>query len=166
MQVRELPGLEITVGRITSHTTRTKPIMSDGSDDLLLSICIEGRIEIEHRGKLINVPPGSAHLGSCADPIEYHTDVQRGISLRVPRSAVSSFVPDIDDRLGLPVPHVAESLRLIDVYVRALERDTFHATPGMSRLAVNHFRILWRWRLKAPIIPASTWPIADFGRPG
>ncbi|MBZ9993127.1 helix-turn-helix transcriptional regulator [Mesorhizobium sp. BH1-1-4] len=142
MQVRELPGLEITVGHITSHTTRTKPIMGDGSDDLLLSICVEGRLEIEHRGKLINVPPGNAHLGSCADPIAYHTDVQRGISLRVPRHAVSAFVPDIDGRIGMPVPHVAESLRLIDVYVRALERDTFYATPGMSRMAVNHVQDL------------------------
>lgn len=138
MQVRALPGLEITAGHVVSYTQRNRSIMQDGSDDLLLSINLGGSMEIIQRGRTVNVTPGSAHLGWCGDPIQYYTNVQRGMGLRIPRRAIAPFVPGIDDQIGRHIPAASDNLHLIDTYIRSLERDAFHATPGMTRMAVGH----------------------------
>jgi AraC-like DNA-binding protein len=142
MQVRDLPELEITVGQLVSRTTRDRSIMQDGSDDLLFAVAIEGRIETVHRGERLAIEPGMAHLGSCADPIDYYTEVRRGMCLRIPRATIAALVPDVDDRLGRQIGMAGEALRLLDTYVRALERDEFHDVPNMARLAVTHIHDL------------------------
>jgi AraC-like DNA-binding protein len=138
MFVQELPGLEITMGEVRAKAVRNASIIKDGNDDLLFSMCIDGNLEIQQRKRRTSVPPGTAYIGWCAEPIVFDTDVSRGVSLRIPRSAISVLVPGIDDLVGHHLPHNQEVLRLIDVYMRSFEKDAFYDTPGLGRIAVSH----------------------------
>lgn len=138
MYVRELPGMEITMGHIRAKAHRSKSIVRDGNDDLLFSICLSGRIEVQQRNKQTLVAEGTASVGWCAEPITFNTDVARGISMRIPRNVIAPLVPAIDDLIGQPLCQNPDVLRLIDAYARCFESDGFCETADLSRVAVGH----------------------------
>ena len=142
MYVRALPGMEITMGHIRAKAQRNKSIVRDGNDDLLFSICLSGRLEVQQRNKQIEVAEGTASVGWCAEPITFNTDVARGISMRLPRNVIATLVPTVDDLIGQPLCQTPDVLRLIDAYARCFESEAFCETPDLSRLAVGHLHDL------------------------
>jgi len=138
MYVRELPGLEVTMGHIRAKAHRSKAITRDGNDDLLFTICFDGHLQVQQRDSETIVAPGTSYIGWCAEPIVFDTDVRHGISLRIPRDVIAPLVPTIDDLIGRQLGENPELVRLIGAYTRSLENEAFYETPALSRVAVGH----------------------------
>lgn len=118
---------------------RTSELVADGSDDLILPLVTAGRHFASQRDRQISLDARSttllstAHIGSVA--CASHS---RAIVLRMPRAALASLAPGLEDVLGAPLPRESEPLRLLAGYVDLLRVSGTLASPELSRLVVAH----------------------------
>jgi AraC-like DNA-binding protein len=139
LKLRSLPGLKLVSGRVTGLTTpRTKSLLSDGNDDLFLSMSITGRLIAEQRNHVVDIGRDTAHLASNAERMSYvHID-SRATACLAPRKAIAELVSNIDDRIGKPLPPRPHGVRLLRDYATALSTAPASSTPGLSETAVTH----------------------------
>src|SRR5438132_168123 len=60
------------------------------------------------------------------------------IHLRLPRKALTPFVPTPEDALMRPVPRDSEALRLLTFYVGELSRTHLAATRELQHVVITH----------------------------
>jgi AraC-like DNA-binding protein len=137
LNLRALPGLHTARGTVRGiRARRTAPLMSDGNDDIFLTINLTGRYNIIQRGHDVVLDTGEAQIAGCAMPCIYVRPAGTALGLRLPRAALTSRVENLDDRLGAKLAHANPALNMLQSYVAIL--DDVPATPDMAELAVSH----------------------------
>jgi len=91
---------------------RTRSLLSDGCDDLVLVTAMAGDVLTVQRGRTIELRPGEVGLMSLDDIAECgHSEGGRFTALRIPRQELIGICRDAEDRLSKPL---AGSPRLRD----------------------------------------------------
>jgi AraC-like DNA-binding protein len=118
---------------------RTKPLLADGNDDLLLSINLSGVCLASQVGRECRLDVGSAVLLSSADVGDLDRPRStRYLTLFVPRRRLSAMAVNPEDALGLPIPADTEALRLLVNYVETALREPRLTSPGLRQLFTTH----------------------------
>jgi AraC-like DNA-binding protein len=136
---------DLTIG-LTSSTpnrvTRTRTLIADGSDDVMLGIMLKGQAAVfqENHGEVVvgcgdavvwsNSSPGYSHY---AEPIEF-------LSIAVPRSALLPHLLHPDNAAPAIIPADNKVLRLLALYVQAMQRTSM--PHSLQFVAAMHVRDL------------------------
>jgi AraC-like DNA-binding protein len=138
LTVRELPGLTIMSGFSGGlRTRRTRGLMADGNDDLVLRLHFSGATTVTRGPEEVIVRKGAILL-STADPATVTIPASaRYTNLRLPRKALAGLVPGLDDALMRPIPEDCEALRFLAGYVGAARQHAL-STPELRHLFVTH----------------------------
>jgi AraC-like DNA-binding protein len=137
LRLRSMPGLAIVQGAVQGvRATRDRPLMSDGNDDVFLTINLSGTFNVVQRKYDVMLDPGDAQISGCGMPSSYRRPSGTALGLRMPRAMLASRVENLDDRLGAKVARTNPALRLLQNYIHVLDRTP--ATPELARLAVSH----------------------------
>src|SRR5215475_4546263 len=141
---RALPGVQImSTAMSPARVTRTREFLADGNGDLIFIINQSGSVVAHARGREIMLREGDAVLMSTGEAKVFDRPVHGGsLSFRIPRSILSSIVPDVDDVVMQLIPQKAEALKLLAGYAAPLFNDIALATPEFRRTAVNHLHDL------------------------
>lgn len=137
LKIRGMPGLGMMEGAVHGvRAIRDRPLMSDGNDDVFLTINLSGTFNIVQRRHDVMLDAGDAQISGCGLPSTYRRPSGTALGLRMPRSVLASRVDNLDDRLGAKIARANPALRLLQNYVHVLDRTP--ATPELARLAVSH----------------------------
>src|ERR1700730_17506192 len=137
--VHALPGLWLGSWALANLRIAVTRELLDGSDDLVLGIALSGAPIISHRSREATGDTGDAILMSTAEPrVSVYPSLVRFIHLRLPRKALTPFVPNPEDALMRPVPRDIEALRLLTFYVGELSRTHLAATRELQHVVVTH----------------------------
>ncbi len=135
-----LPGLKFMSG-IVGHgvrAARTPELISDGNDDLNLTVNLTGRVCVSQRGEELVLGDRQAVLTSLGEVGGLVRDTPGGsLGLNIPRAALAPLVPGLDDALMRPIPPDCKALRLLTSYVGVLQEIASPAEPDLCRLIVN-----------------------------
>ena len=117
--------------------TRTRELLADCNDDVILYIHQEGQRRVAQRSREATVEPSGGILCSNADP---STVVVPGPSrfacIAVSRKPLTALVPNLDDLLVKPLPGGA--LSLLQNYLTILEPGQAMEAPGLWDAVVTH----------------------------
>ena len=135
-----LPGLGVQWADNSGiRMDRTRDLISDGNDDLILPLVTSGRHFASQRGNETALDVKNTALLSSGDLGSVSSASRsRAIVLRMPRKSVATIAPGLDDMLGRSIPRSGEALRLLIGYVKLLRTDASLASPELQRLAVTH----------------------------
>jgi len=118
---------------------RTRDLISDGSDDLILPLVTSGRHYASQRGNETALDANTTALLSSGEIGSVSSASRsRAVVLRMPRKGVAAIAPGLDDMLGRSIPRSCEALRLLTGYIHLLRTDVALATLELQRLAVTH----------------------------
>jgi AraC-like DNA-binding protein len=135
-----LPGLAIQWADNSGiRMDRTRALVADGSDDLILPLVTAGRHFASQRGRQTALDAHETALLSTADIGSVAcASRSQAIVIRLPRTGIASAAPRLNDTLGRPILRDGEALRLLTRYVELLGADATPTSPSLSRLAVAH----------------------------
>ncbi len=135
-----LPGLSIaSTVQSPMRVARTRELLADGNDDLLLAISTSGAGIVSQGSSEATLFDGGALLVSNADP--YRSDAPEGLrflGLKLTRAPLAQLVPGVEDALMCPLRRDNEALRLLIGYLGVLDADSALATPELQRSVVTH----------------------------
>jgi AraC-like DNA-binding protein len=140
LSIQSVPGL----GIITSVSTglrveRTRGMLADGSDDLVLAIQLDGVTIASQRSREFTARPGTVLLQSRAEPGQASfLSASRATGITIPRAALTPLVADLDDAVMRPLAMDGEALRLLMGYLRELANGNALADPELRRLVLGH----------------------------
>ena len=118
---------------------RTRPLLADGNDDLLLSINLSGVCLASQVGRECRLDVGSAALLSSADVGGLDRPRStRYLTLFVPRRRLSAMAVNPEDALALPIPADTKALRLLVDYVETALRKQGLTSPELRQLFTTH----------------------------
>ena len=108
---RILPDLSVTALSITAvRSQRTRELIADGNDDVLLIRINEGGGLLSHRGREIELGGGQGVIFSNAEVSSVSIPrLSHGLSLRLPRKVLVPLVPHLDDAIMSRIPAGAEA---------------------------------------------------------
>jgi AraC-like DNA-binding protein len=135
-----LPGLGVQWADNSGiRMDRTRGLVSDGSDDLILPLVSEGRHFASQRGRETALDRRETALLSSAD-IGSVTCASRSRAavLRMPSAPLASIIVGLEDMVGRPIPRSSEPLTLLTRYIGLLRADVALRDPALRRLAVAH----------------------------
>lgn len=139
LRLRTLPGLKMITSRVHGLTTgRSLSELHDGNDDLFVSISLAGNLVAEQRHQQMTLEGGLVHLASNAEPMSFVHVNSRAMGLVVPRKAMDALLPDIDDRIGMPLPREPLGLQLLQNYVLSLTQPDLEFNPALAHTVVTH----------------------------
>ena len=137
---RILPGLNLLRSGLSAvRLTRTRELIADGNDDLILVVNRRGSIAIAGRGHEVLLREGDALLRS-SDEITVFERACYGetLTLRIPRSILSSLVVDVDGATMRVIPRQSGALKLLTCYMKALIDERTPGTLELQHLIVKH----------------------------
>jgi AraC-like DNA-binding protein len=141
--MRAAPGLKLVAGTATGVVAqRTKRLLSDGNDDVFLSINDTNRLHIDQRARSVTLGAGDAFLLTCSEAVTFSHARGRASGVRVPRSVFAHLVPDVEDRMGLVIQAHHEALRLLRSYVQVLLTGELLADEKLQYLSTTHIHDL------------------------
>jgi AraC-like DNA-binding protein len=122
---------------------RTRQLLADGNDDLVLSINLSGVCLPSQVGRECRLDAGAAVLMSCADVGGFVRPCQaRYLTLFVPRRRLSAMAVNPEDALARPIPADTEALRLLVDYVETALRKQRLTSPELRQLFTTHVQDL------------------------
>jgi AraC-like DNA-binding protein len=122
---------------------RTRPLLADGNDDLVLSINLSGVCLPSQVGRECRLDAGAAVLMSCADVGGFVRPCQaRYLTLFVPRRRLSAMAVNPEDALARPIPADTEAVRLLIDYVETALGKQHLTSPELRRLFSTDVRDL------------------------
>ena len=135
-----VPGLQLLSFTLSAaRIMRTQDIVADGNDEFALFINRTGNVTVCARGRDVQLAPGDAVLISSDDVMVCdRSSYGESLSLRVPRSVLSSIIDGIDDAVMRPISGQSETLKLLTSYAATLINGNVLATPDLRSVAVNH----------------------------
>src|SRR5262245_8110445 len=138
--LRSLPGLKIASAvNSVLRVARTRELVADGNDDVLLAIPLVGKDVVSHLGREAVVADGEAVPMSNSDLSRVtNPDGNRFLGVGVPRRALASLVPRVEDAFMRPIPRDNQALRLLVGYLKLLDEDHALASPDLRRVTVAH----------------------------
>jgi AraC-like DNA-binding protein len=133
IRVTDYGGVGVGVGAQAGlRDQRTRELISDGNASFGLTLNLQSRFFIAHRGRESMLHPGEAFLMSAAEPGMYvRQERGRLVGVRLPRAFLAERVPHADDVLGERIPSDNGALVLLRRYLRLLDRLQLpHAVLG------------------------------------
>jgi AraC-like DNA-binding protein len=116
--------------------TRTRPLLGDGSDDLLLTINTQGVDYLSQFGREARAGPFDGVMMSCAEWAQFSVPKPvRFMLVAVPRRPIAAMVKDPEAAAGRLLRKEMESLRLLTSYLSTADGLTF-ANPELRHLFV------------------------------
>jgi AraC-like DNA-binding protein len=140
VSVRSLPGLQLMSGTLSSaQIIRSRESISDGNDDFVFTINQSGKAVVSTHDREVELGERDAVLINSNEVTTFNRFKAGGsLSLRIPRSILSSLVVNIDDVVMQSIPHDADALRLLTSYAGSLIADGEMASPNLRHLVINH----------------------------
>jgi AraC-like DNA-binding protein len=137
--LRMLPGLAVaTVHSSLLRVGRTRPLITDGDDSLILQIASCPGVASQ-LGRTVAVTPGDGVVLSAADVGHFtFSATSDALALRLPRAPLTQLVRDLGAVLVRPLPSGMPALRLLKRYIGVFENVSAPATPDLQHLAVTH----------------------------
>jgi AraC-like DNA-binding protein len=137
---RILPGLHLLEGGVSAgRLVRTRQLVADGNDDLLLVINRKGSFTVSARGHEVSLHEGDGLLRSSDDVAVFERRAHgHSLSLRIPRSLLSSLVVDVDGAIMRTIPRQSGALQLLGSYMKALIDEPSPGTSELQHLAASH----------------------------
>jgi AraC-like DNA-binding protein len=130
-----LPGLVLAdVATSAGRTRRTSEHLVD--DQFLFNICLDGTSAVSQCGRTTTISAGDAVLSMGAEKAAMSYSASRFLSFRLPAKAVTTLVPDAEDRVARPIRRGAGALKLLTGYAATLQ--DLQAEDTLQRLAVTH----------------------------
>ncbi len=146
--LRALPGVSF-VSSVNSgiFSERTRGLLADGNDDLLLYILDAGDSFVSQRGQEATLDSGGAILvtGGDVGSLALRAEAQslaKITTIGVPRNAIASMVNDPDAMIARPLQSNSDALRLLSSYVKVLEEDRALDSPQLRHSIVTHIHDL------------------------
>jgi AraC-like DNA-binding protein len=139
-----LPGASLVFGNGAACTaSRTKSLVSDGNDEVLLNVNASGHAAASWLGREVELRPGEAILVPTAEVggMRFDEDFNY-LNLRLPRSPLAPYVSDVSATLMRPVPADSEALRLLIRYAQTIRAMPLPASPELQHLLAAHLRDL------------------------
>jgi AraC-like DNA-binding protein len=122
---------------------RTRELLSDGNDDIVLHLHETGRRSVSQLGREGTVEPGGAVVTSNSDvSTTILAEPTRFASIAVPRKVIRALAPGVEDALIRPLPPDAGVLRLLLSYLNVLEDEEMLKSPDLQRAAAAHIHDL------------------------
>jgi len=137
---RILPGLHLLKGSFSAgRLTRTRELIADGNDDLLLVVNRAGIMGFSASGREVSLREGDAILRSNDEVTVFERrSYGESLTLRIPRSILSSLVLDADGATMRLIPRESEALKLLTGYMKALIDEHDLASPQLQHLVASH----------------------------
>src|SRR5260370_203986 len=116
---RKLGGLSLGfAAAVGFRGTRTRQLLGDGSDDLLLTINTEGVDQLSQLGREARVGPFDGVMMSCADWAQFSVpEPVRFILVAAPRKPIAAMVKDPEAAAGRLLRQEMDALRLLTASV-------------------------------------------------
>jgi AraC-like DNA-binding protein len=139
--IRPLPGAVVTsnVGG-GARQWRTRELLADGRDDLLMIMNLQGPSVVGQRGEEIVLAERSATLGTLSEVggiVRPETN-HRLLMVNMPRAVIGPLVPHVDDAVLRPIAPDCAALRLLIGYASALQDIDLPLQPELLRCIVDH----------------------------
>jgi AraC-like DNA-binding protein len=139
--IRPLAGasLSLNVGG-GLHAWRTRELLADGRDDLVLIMNLQRPSLVTQRGQEVVLHKQAATLvtlgeiGGITRPALDH----RVFMLNLPRAAIGRLIPNADDAVMRPIPSDSAALRLLIKYAGILQDTAGPLQPELQRSIADH----------------------------
>jgi AraC-like DNA-binding protein len=139
LTVQVWPGMATVTGAVKAErVARTKALLNDGNDDLILTINQSNAFRVFQRKTNFVLRNGDAVVCSCAEQLAFERPNGNCIGLRIPRAALAKDVPDIDDTLNRLIPSNNHIVVLLRGYLEIFENGPTETSPELAQLAVRH----------------------------
>jgi AraC-like DNA-binding protein/DNA-binding transcriptional MerR regulator len=139
---RTLPALHLMSLTLSAARIIRKRVIQ-GNDEVALFVNRTGRAMVSARGREARLAPGDGVLISCNDAMVCdRLSYGESLSIRVPRSVLSSVVVGLDDVIMRPIPRQSETLKLLTYYAGTLIDGNALAASFLRNVAVNHLHDL------------------------
>jgi AraC-like DNA-binding protein len=141
---RSMPGLSLAFVDCSGfHSERTRQLISDGSDDLILIINTRGRANASQFSREATLAHLDGVLLSSAEMCAVrYPDAAQYTLISVPRQAVVSMAKDPEAIAGRQLRKENEALRLLTNYVSAVDDGITLASPELRHLFATHVQDL------------------------
>lgn len=118
---RAIGPASIGLGVVSSISCeRTRQLLSDGNDDIILLIPIDGTVSLEQRGSEVVARSGEVLVRRSDDAGKTLSSEGRYMTVTLPARALERRVSDIDRLTMTVLPHGTEGLGLLTGYARLL----------------------------------------------
>jgi hypothetical protein len=122
---------------------RTRALMTDGNDDIVLQLHQSGERIVSQRGREATAAADGGLFLSNADPSAVILPgPSRSVGIALPRRLMKALSPGIEDALIKPLPTHGGALRLLQHYLQMLRDDAALASPELRQAAANHVQDL------------------------
>jgi AraC-like DNA-binding protein len=140
---RNMPGLSLAFGASSGFCAkRTRQLIGDGNDDLLLTINTGGFAYVSQLGREMQVGPSDGFLLSAADMSTIHyPDSAQWIVIRVPRKAITAMVSDPERAISQTLKQT-DALRLLTNYALSINNGFGPTTPKLRHVFTKHVQDL------------------------
>jgi AraC-like DNA-binding protein len=135
-----LPGLQMAFGALHASRNRgRRELAAEGTDDIVLTVNLDGAHRIEQLGREVVLAAGEAAFTSCADTSSI-TQPPPGqmLVLRFPKARFAPLVSGIEDRCVRTVPRDHAALRLLRNYAEVAWNAQAKAAPDLQHCFVTH----------------------------
>jgi len=135
--LRTFPGLALAHATCSGTRAHRTP-QHVFNDDLILNVTLSGGRVLYQRGREAVVGAGEAIMTTGAETGRAKMLASRIVAFRIPAKAIAPLVPDLGDRVALPIRRDTEALRLLIHYANILQDDHAMASPELQRISVTH----------------------------
>lgn len=151
-----LPRLKFLIGTAGGiRQWRSRKLISDANDDLLLVVSLHGGTIVSQRGCEIALNEEEAVIWSAGETGGFvRPTSDRFMTLCVPRASIASLVPRLDDAIMRRIPRSSIALQLLMRYIGLLHEKPTPPESGFTPLFVKQVHELVGATIAAPS-PAS-----------
>jgi AraC-like DNA-binding protein len=138
--VQALPGLHLFSGQLQgSRNRRTRPMLSDGKDDLSLIVNLGGPYLVSQNQQELVLGDGEATLVTSAEPCSLAHRAPGGVlALLFPRAQFAPLVAGVEDSYLRRIPRENPALSLLTGYVKLARDGQRMASRELQPLIVSH----------------------------
>lgn len=153
-----LPNLVIsTVHSAPNRTRRSRSLLADGSDDLVVTVLLGGEARAEQAGREILMREGDAVLWSNGHEGGWHySRPLRFLTLAIPRKILLPATVDLDRALLRPLRGDGRAMHLLLNYVKFLQTELADMTLELRAASSTHLLDLTSLALGATREAADT----------
>ncbi len=135
-----LPDVKIAFCTTTGMVgRRTRSLIADGADDLMITIMLSGSSTVAQRGHELDLGYGQAALLSLGDVgSQVLPQTARFLNFAIPRNALHARVENVDDATMRLLRADNPALRLLTDYVALATGNHTPLDPGLHRPFASH----------------------------
>jgi len=120
------------------RTARTRELLADGNDDILLMLAYDGRTLATQFGRELMIDPTTAAFFSNADVSAATAASVLGGSLRLRRSAMLPITGHIEDACMRPVARSSGAMRMLAGYLALVDQMPDPLAPAVCHAIETH----------------------------